>query len=77
MTQNITLTVSDKQLEQFKDTVEELDGGTVTNPLLLLQLLLQNECDNAGVYADVLLDSGGNSIGDVLDDWSDCYSEPD
>lgn len=78
MSQNnneIKLFVSDEQLKDFKETVENCCGGQVTDPLLMLTNMLQNECLNTGAYADIVLDSGHNSVGDVIDDFSDFYIE--
>ena len=73
----IQFEVSDDQLLQFKTEVEHMLGGKVTDPLLLLNILLQKECDNAAVFADIIFDGGGNSIGDVLEEgeWEGCYIE--
>ena len=73
----IQLEVSDKQLSEFKESVEKMIGGEVTDPLLLLTILLQQECDKTSVYVDVVFDGGGNSIGDVLEEgsWDCCYIE--
>ena len=78
MMHKIELFVSSEKLEQFKKQIEQTDGGTVTNPIMLLQLMLQQECNNADTYASVVMDDGGNSMGDVFWDetvYENCYKE--
>ena len=77
MLHEIKLSISENQLLSFKQEVEKLADGTVTDSLLLLTILLQKDVDSADVYADMTFDGGGNSIRDVLNDgeWDNCFTE--
>lgn len=68
MSHKIQLTIGEDQLRKFKEEIENYGDVKVNDPLLLLQHLLQKDVDEGDVYADIKLDSGHNSIQDLLED---------
>lgn len=73
----IKLNVTDEQLEKFKLEVEQLGGGICTNPILMLTKLFQQDIETIDVYVDMVFDGGGNSIGDVFDEFDEFFIESD
>jgi len=72
-TRTIAITVTDEQLVKMVEGLKEIEPHyKVLDAVKLLQLLLQQEADNVGVYLDNRIDGGGNElIGDVLGE-KDC-----